>query len=159
MGGGGCDRSAFRTISAVSLRVQKMPSDWRVGTYVRECSNYHVSFRAMLFCCPLSTVTLPAVDGWSYPSCLSIGWSCRAVTVLVFMKLAVSTDAPFLRPVRVTITEHITHCLLRVRPPLWSSGQSFWLQIRRSRVRFPAQPDFLSSSGSGTGSTQPREVN
>jgi len=36
-------------------------------------------------------------------------------------------------------------------PPLWSSGQSFWLQIQRSRVRFPALPDFLSSSGSGTG--------
>ena len=44
-------------------------------------------------------------------------------------------------------------------PPLWSSGQSFWLQIQRFRVRFPALPDFLSSSGSGTGSTQPREVN
>ena len=44
-------------------------------------------------------------------------------------------------------------------PPLWSSGQSFWLQIQRSRVRFPALPDFLSSSGSGTGSTRPREVN
>jgi hypothetical protein len=35
---------------------------------------------------------------------------------------------------------------------LWSSGQ-------RSRVRFPALPDFLRSSGSGTGSTQPREDN
>jgi len=45
-----------------------------------------------------------------------------------------------------------------IRPPLWSSGQSFWLQIQRSRVRFPALPDFLSSIGSGTGSTQPREV-
>jgi hypothetical protein len=44
-------------------------------------------------------------------------------------------------------------------PPLWSSGQSFWLQIQRSRCRFPALPDFLSSSGSWTGSTQPREVN
>ena len=44
-------------------------------------------------------------------------------------------------------------------PPLWSSGQSFWLQIQRPRVRFPALPDFLSSSESGTGSTQPREVN
>jgi len=39
-----------------------------------------------------------------------------------------------------------------------SSGQSFWLQIQRSRVRSPALSDFLSSSGSGTGSTQPREV-
>jgi len=29
----------------------------------------------------------------------------------------------------------------------------------RSRVRSPALPDFLSSCGSGTGSTQPREVN
>jgi len=42
-------------------------------------------------------------------------------------------------------------------PPLWSSGHSFWLQIQRSRVRYPALPDFLSSSGSGMGSTQPRE--
>jgi hypothetical protein len=41
------------------------------------------------------------------------------------------------------------------RPPLWSSGQSFWLQSQRSRVRFPALPDFLCNSGSGTGSTQP----
>ena len=40
-----------------------------------------------------------------------------------------------------------------------SNGQSFWLQIQRSRVRFAALPDFMSSSGSGTGSTQPREVN
>ena len=47
----------------------------------------------------------------------------------------------------------------KLGPPLWSSGQSFWLQIQRSRVRSPALPDFLSSSGSGTGSTEPREVN
>jgi hypothetical protein len=39
-------------------------------------------------------------------------------------------------------------------PPLWSSGQSFWLQIQRSRVRSPALPDFLSSCGYGTGSTE-----
>ena len=51
------------------------------------------------------------------------------------------------------------HIIKAVGPPLWSSGQSFWLQIQRSRVRFPALPDFLSSSGSGSGSTQPREVN
>jgi hypothetical protein len=44
-------------------------------------------------------------------------------------------------------------------PPLWSSGK--WLVARdpEVRVRFPALPDFLSSRGSGTGSTQPREHN
>jgi hypothetical protein len=42
------------------------------------------------------------------------------------------------------------------RPPLWSSGRSSWLRIQRSRVRFRVVPDFLRSSGSGTGSTQPR---
>jgi hypothetical protein len=40
-------------------------------------------------------------------------------------------------------------------PPLWSSGRSSWLLTQRSRVRFPALPDFLSSSGSGTVSTRP----
>jgi hypothetical protein len=44
-----------------------------------------------------------------------------------------------------------------VGPPLWSSCQSCWLQIHRSRVRFLALPDFLRSSRSGTESTQPRE--
>jgi hypothetical protein len=44
-------------------------------------------------------------------------------------------------------------------PPLWSSAQGSWLQIQRTRVRFPSLPDFLRSSGSGTGSTQPREDN
>jgi hypothetical protein len=42
---------------------------------------------------------------------------------------------------------------LNIFSALWSSGQSFWLQIQRSRVRFPALPDFLRSSGSGTGSS------
>jgi hypothetical protein len=42
---------------------------------------------------------------------------------------------------------------------LWSSGHSSWLQIQRFRVRFPALSDVLRSSGSGTGSTEPREYN
>jgi hypothetical protein len=45
------------------------------------------------------------------------------------------------------------------RQPLWSSGQTSWLQFQRSRVRFPALPDFLRSSGPGRGSTQPCEYN
>jgi hypothetical protein len=50
-------------------------------------------------------------------------------------------------------TVHFANLLLW-GPPLWSSGQS-----GKVRVRFPALPDFLRSSGAGTGSTQPREYN
>jgi hypothetical protein len=43
---------------------------------------------------------------------------------------------------------------------LWGlEGQSFCLQVQRSRFRFPALPDLLRNSGSGTGFTQPREDN
>ena len=55
--------------------------------------------------------------------------------------------------------QQLIFVLVVMKPPLWSSGQSFWLQIQRSLVRSPAPPDFLCSSVSGTGSTQPREVN
>jgi hypothetical protein len=34
-----------------------------------------------------------------------------------------------------------------IRPLLWSSGQSSWLQIQRSRVRFPALPEFWEVVG------------
>jgi hypothetical protein len=43
-------------------------------------------------------------------------------------------------------------------PPLWSSGQSSWLQNRRPRFdSWHYQKE--KNSGSGTGSTQPREYN
>jgi hypothetical protein len=38
--------------------------------------------------------------------------------------------------------------------PLCCSRQSVWLLTQRSRVGFPALPDFLSINVSGTGSTQ-----
>jgi hypothetical protein len=41
--------------------------------------------------------------------------------------------------------------------PLSSGGHSSWLYSQRSRVRLPALPDFLSTSGSATESTHPRE--
>jgi hypothetical protein len=66
-------------------------------------------------------------------------------------------------PVAVEETEHSTNSLAsfcsKLRKPLWSSGQSFWLQIQRSQVLFPPLQDFQRSRGSGTGSTQPREDN
>jgi hypothetical protein len=42
-----------------------------------------------------------------------------------------------------------------IGPPLCAGGQSSRLQVQRSRVRFPALPDFLKSSGFGTKYTQP----
>jgi hypothetical protein len=47
------------------------------------------------------------------------------------------------------------HRVVCFGPTLWSSGQTSSLQTQRFRVLFPALTDFLSSSGSGTGSTQP----
>jgi hypothetical protein len=44
---------------------------------------------------------------------------------------------------------------LLVTVNVWSSGHNSWLLTQRSLVRFPALSDFLSSSGSGTGSTKP----
>jgi hypothetical protein len=38
-------------------------------------------------------------------------------------------------------------------------GSEFLFTDPEVRVRFPALPDFMRSSGSGTGSTQPREYN
>jgi hypothetical protein len=34
-------------------------------------------------------------------------------------------------------TARASNLVWQVNPPLWSSGQSFWLQIHRPRVRFP----------------------
>jgi hypothetical protein len=54
---------------------------------------------------------------------------------------------------------NLNHTICFDRPPLWSSGQSSWLQIQRPRVWFPVLSDFLRSSGSRTGSTYPRGDN
>jgi hypothetical protein len=60
---------------------------------------------------------------------------------------------------RITLQRGLILLIILQTPPLLSSGQSFWLQIQRSWVRFPAVPHFLRSRGSGTGSIQPREDN
>jgi hypothetical protein len=71
--------------------------------------------------------------------CISIAWSWSTYSLLHNRILVLNNVWPF------------------NRPPLWPSGQSSWLQIRRSWVRFPTLPDFLRNSGFGTGSTQPHD--
>jgi hypothetical protein len=74
-------------------------------------------------------------------------------------KKSVCEKSDFIQPVLLENPFEINwESFVSCRPPLWSSGQSSWLQIRR--------PGFDSrhyqekkSSGSGTGSTQPREYN
>ena len=92
------------------------------------------------------------------------GPKCDILTNAGMLTLILNYSNLYLRVTKHTHTHTRTHAHLwivlpLIWPPLWSSGQSFWRQIQRSRVRFPALPDFLSSSGSGTGFTQPREVN
>jgi hypothetical protein len=55
--------------------------------------------------------------------------------------------------------KQFVHVVCKEWPPLWSSGRSSWLQIQRSRVRFPPLPDLLRCSGSETGYVQPCEDN
>jgi hypothetical protein len=54
------------------------------------------------------------------------------------------------RPMFLTVSNE-SRSVDALRQSLWSSGQSSWLQIQRSRVRFSALPEFLRNSGFGTG--------
>jgi hypothetical protein len=78
-----------------------------------------------------------------------------------YMTEPVWTTCPFVNvdPITFLPSPQFQHRVCCRKPPLWSSGQSSWLQIQRSRIRFPATPDILSSSGSGTGSAHPSEDN
>jgi hypothetical protein len=60
---------------------------------------------------------------------------------------------------RKLIAFHFFYSNVLIGSPLWSSGQSSWLQIQRFRLRFPALPGFLRNSRSGTGSAQPHRKN
>jgi hypothetical protein len=64
-------------------------------------------------------------------------------------------EASFWECVDKNPPKKIRHMKAVQGPPLWSGGHSSWLLTQRSRVRFLALSYFGSSSGSGTGSTQP----
>ena len=64
------------------------------------------------------------------------GWGYRQ-----WLRRVIAADAHHRQMLRSEMWDVRTVVIVS-RPPLWSSGQSFWLQIQRSRVRFPALPDF-----------------
>ena len=137
--------------------IQFWPCGWG---YDREKASYDSGRQILGAMSPRLTLT-PNI-------CSSSVWFWRRVTILIPRILRWLLDfwkiwGPFSYKKNgnspISEATDFNNPMLSFRPPLWFSGQSFWLQIQRSRVRFPALPDFLSSSGSGTGSTQPREIN
>jgi hypothetical protein len=92
------------------------------------------------------------------PTISSVGAQLEAVRVngqctiqliepLVDMVSKLTEEVTHLKNGNIFFNQEIENLHSLMRPPLWSSGQSFWLQIRRPRVRFPALPDFLRSRG------------
>jgi hypothetical protein len=77
---------------------------------------------------------------------------CNLIIRMLFVVIGFSTYSP-----NTCYRTLLSVALRCARPPLWSSGQSSWLQIRRSG--FDSRHYQKKSSGSGTGSTQPREYN
>ena len=72
------------------------------------------------------------------------GWGGKKVREY---KMCVDILYKFCQGNKILLQEEWDEILLKMSigrhgPPLWSSGQSFWLQIQRSRVRSPALPDF-----------------
>jgi hypothetical protein len=83
-------------------------------------------------------------------------WGLRQRQRVTGIPAIVGCSFVFCVPVRrLSVPFHLACVSYMEGRPLWSSGQSSWLLTQRSRVRFQALPDFLSGSGSGTGSTQP----
>jgi hypothetical protein len=51
---------------------------------------------------------------------------------------------------------YFTHLIALCEPPLWSSGQTSWLQIQRSRVQSRITAELLEWKSSGSSSRKPR---
>jgi hypothetical protein len=91
-------------------------------------------------------------------------WNCSDPSGGVPIDASSCAYSPCVSSWRDVAPRSLPLCLImaaahRRRPSLWSSGQSSWLQIQRSRVPFPELPDFLKSSGSGSECTGPHKEN
>jgi hypothetical protein len=136
--------------------------------------NFFLAISSQFFCQLRNSVLFPAAWDPRYTALGRIHRKHRLSTVVLLLGVVAETCLPssclamdvsseFTIPAsgrHVTIYNVYTvYTIYIFTPPLCSSGQSSWLQIQRSRLRFPALPDFLRSSGSGMGSTQACEDN
>jgi hypothetical protein len=125
---------------------------------VGELVSQHFANPHVIHCCALDFVSM-----FFFPTCLKSAFQIYDIflSFLRSWRRQYFSNISALNRLHILEFVKITICYLvpQIRPPLWSSGHSFWLQIQRSWVRFLALPDFLRSSESGTGSTQPREDN
>ena len=131
-----------------------------------DCYTVRVKCPQRKFLCGHLTSTLHKSNPHTIQSLKDVSHAVAAITVTLLhpVYLNMIRHAQLFVDARDNHLQHLLWCYILSAfgycingPPLWSSGQGFCLQIQRSRVRFPALPDFLSGSGSGTGCTQPRE--
>jgi hypothetical protein len=59
---------------------------------------------------------------------LSMGADCTVTEACIF---SVEESLPYMTSSRKTVSPAFLYDMAAARPPLWSSGQSSWLQIRR----------------------------
>jgi hypothetical protein len=124
--------------------------------------NCHVLlFRLFLFCLShfTSCSCVKTIWCWGNQICHAVCYISFTLTLCCLCFLHDCISLVSLSHLTVLDSRTYYIALGKERPPLWSDGQISWLQIQRFWVRFPALQDFLRSSGSGTGSTQPREYN
>jgi antibiotic biosynthesis monooxygenase (ABM) superfamily enzyme len=92
--------------------------------------------------------------------CLHIAYIVIHLVLFVFLLIFayfIGLEAVFMKG-HLVLVSCIGCSILLWFSVVWSvqsSCHSSWLLTQRYRVPFPALPDFMSSSGSGTGSTQP----
>jgi hypothetical protein len=99
--------------------------------------------------CQFVWVNMCSISGPNLWHCPSSRDACGPPTVFVL---------PWeYRPILPRVCEHFSSLNPPGRNLVGVGGGG--AQIQRPRVRFPELPDFLRSSGSETGSTQPREYN
>jgi hypothetical protein len=122
------------------------------------CAECYAVYLKWDSCCVMQSFAL-AVEGGRREIGREVGEICRIEQTPTIHPYTIDCAKS-----RSSVATGVNKCLklnyfATTEQPLWSSCQSFWLQIQRSRIRFPALLDFLRSSGSGTGFTQPREYN